>query len=62
MLNKLFKTIITPIINQLPLCVFMYLLWGMNLFVSLHIRLLNNDRQIKSDRFLLWWRGNDLRP
>lgn len=35
MLNKLFKTIITPIINQLPLCVFMYLLWGMNLFVSL---------------------------
>ena len=35
MTKKVFVRIVEPIINQFPLCVFLFLLWGFDLFVSL---------------------------
>lgn len=34
-MKNILRIIVAPLINQFPLCIFLYLLWGMGLFISL---------------------------
>ena len=45
-MKSILRIIVAPLINQLPLCIFLFLLWGMGLFISLFGPLYTYDLKV----------------